>query len=222
MKMGFRTPNVSKSLSARTTGRIKRAAKSSINPIYSKKGIGVVHDPEKAMYNAVYNKATVGVNDIISDGSEAPPPDVPPSSPDVYNDDSGDKPPRKPIYKRFWFWLLVIGFAIAVGLTNTEKDKTEVAEASPTVAPTEAPTEAPTPTIAPTPEPTPEKALKKKAKPTKKPKKKAIYVYVAASGGGSCYHSDPYCSRMNGNVRKLKLKKAKKHYKACSRCTIWL
>ena len=34
MKLGPRTPNLSKSIKARTTSRLKRTAKSSINPMY--------------------------------------------------------------------------------------------------------------------------------------------------------------------------------------------
>ena len=39
MKFGLRAPNLKKSIKARTTGRIKRAAKRAINPVYGKKGI---------------------------------------------------------------------------------------------------------------------------------------------------------------------------------------
>ncbi|CCF28449.1 Putative uncharacterized protein [Leuconostoc citreum LBAE E16] len=37
MKFGMRTPSIKKSISARTTGRAKRAVKSAINPAYGKK-----------------------------------------------------------------------------------------------------------------------------------------------------------------------------------------
>lgn len=59
MKFGIRTPNISKRIKARTTGRVKRIAKKSINPLYGKKGMGIVNDPKKAVYNKVYNKTTV-------------------------------------------------------------------------------------------------------------------------------------------------------------------
>ena len=58
MKIGPRKPSIKRSLSARTTGKIKRKAKSSINPLYGKKGMGVVNDPQRAMYNKIYNKTT--------------------------------------------------------------------------------------------------------------------------------------------------------------------
>ena len=37
MKFGFRTPNIKKSIKARTTGKVKRAVKKSINPTSGKK-----------------------------------------------------------------------------------------------------------------------------------------------------------------------------------------
>lgn len=64
MKIGFRTPSLKKSLKARTTGRAKRTVKSAINPLYGKKGMGVLH-PKKAIYNKVYKKTTFGLSDIF-------------------------------------------------------------------------------------------------------------------------------------------------------------
>lgn len=58
MKIGYRKPSLKKTVSAMTTGRAKRAVKSSINPLYGKKGMGVVNDPQKALYNKVYKKTT--------------------------------------------------------------------------------------------------------------------------------------------------------------------
>ena len=57
--------SISKSLKARTTGRLKRSMKSAINPYYGKKGMGLVKYPKRAVYNKVYHKTTVGVNDIV-------------------------------------------------------------------------------------------------------------------------------------------------------------
>lgn len=65
MKVGIRTPNITKSIKARTTGKVKRAVKSSINPVYGKKGMGLINDPEKAIYNKVYNKTTTSFVDLI-------------------------------------------------------------------------------------------------------------------------------------------------------------
>lgn len=74
MKYGIRKPSVKKSISARTTGKLKRTVKKTVNPLYGKKGIGLVNDPKKAVYNKIYNKTTVGVGDIarsVSGGSAA-------------------------------------------------------------------------------------------------------------------------------------------------------
>lgn len=65
MKIGMRKPSIKKSISARTTGKAKRAIKRSVNPIYGKKGMGWVNNPKKAMYNKVYNKTIFGVNDVF-------------------------------------------------------------------------------------------------------------------------------------------------------------
>lgn len=65
MKIGFRTPSLKKSLKARTTGRIKRSIKKSINPLYGKKGMGLINNPKKAVYNKVYRKTSFGLSDII-------------------------------------------------------------------------------------------------------------------------------------------------------------
>lgn len=69
MKVGMRTPNLKKSVKARTTGKAKRAVKKAVVPGYGKKGMGLVNDPKKAAYNKVYNKATVGIDDILNDNS---------------------------------------------------------------------------------------------------------------------------------------------------------
>lgn len=37
MKIGLRTPSIKKSLRARTTGRLKKSIKRTINPFYGKK-----------------------------------------------------------------------------------------------------------------------------------------------------------------------------------------
>ena len=64
MKYGIRKPNIKKRIKARTTGKLKRQVKKSINPLYGKHGMGVVNDPKKAMYNKIYNKTTVSIDDI--------------------------------------------------------------------------------------------------------------------------------------------------------------
>lgn len=58
MKIGFRMPSLKKSVKARTTGAIKRKAKSAINPLYGHEGMGVLH-PERAIKNKIYKKTTI-------------------------------------------------------------------------------------------------------------------------------------------------------------------
>lgn len=69
MKIGVRTPSVSKRVKARTTGKLKRKAKKAVNPFYGKKGMGMIKDPKRAVYNKVYKKTTVSVDDLIKVGS---------------------------------------------------------------------------------------------------------------------------------------------------------
>lgn len=64
MKVGIRKPSIKKSISARTTGRINREIKKTVNPLYGKKGMGWINDPEKAMYNKIYNKTTFSAKDV--------------------------------------------------------------------------------------------------------------------------------------------------------------
>lgn len=65
MKFGMRTPNIKKSIKARTTGKIKRKAKKACNPLYGKKGIGYIKNPERAIKNSIYHKTTFGFNDVV-------------------------------------------------------------------------------------------------------------------------------------------------------------
>ena len=65
MKVGMRKPSLKKSISARTTGRLKREVKRAYNPLYGKKGMGYINDPSKAIYNKIYHKTTFGARDIL-------------------------------------------------------------------------------------------------------------------------------------------------------------
>lgn len=67
MKVGLRIPSPTKSIKARTTGRIKRAAKSSYNPVYGLDGVGYLKDPERAIKNKIYHKVTVDPLDEMKD-----------------------------------------------------------------------------------------------------------------------------------------------------------
>ena len=65
MKLGMRKPSIKKGIKARTTGKAKRAIKSSINPIYGKKGTGFAKNPSRAVKNKVYKKTTFSLWDLI-------------------------------------------------------------------------------------------------------------------------------------------------------------
>lgn len=65
MKFGMRKPSIRKSISARTTGRAKRAVKKALIPGYSKKGMGWIKNPKKAAYNKVYNKTSFSIWDLF-------------------------------------------------------------------------------------------------------------------------------------------------------------
>jgi len=65
MKVGMRKPNIKKSIKARTTGKVTRAVKKSVNPVYGKKGAGFVKDPAKSVKNSIYHKTTFGVGDTL-------------------------------------------------------------------------------------------------------------------------------------------------------------
>ncbi|MCG5030011.1 hypothetical protein MAF45_00880 [Mesosutterella sp. OilRF-GAM-744-9] len=64
MKIGFRKPSLKASISARTTGRLKRSVKRALIPGYGKRGMGLLH-PKKALYNRVYSRTTFGLLDLI-------------------------------------------------------------------------------------------------------------------------------------------------------------
>lgn len=65
MKFGIRKPSLKKSLKALTTGKLKRELKSAINPLYGKKGMGVLTNPKKALYNKAYKKTSISITDLL-------------------------------------------------------------------------------------------------------------------------------------------------------------
>ena len=65
MKFGIRTPSLKRSISARTTGRAKRAIKRALIPGYGKKGMGWIKNPKKAVYNKIYRKTTFSTFDLF-------------------------------------------------------------------------------------------------------------------------------------------------------------
>lgn len=65
VKFGIRKPSIKKSLKARTTGKLKRSLKKSVNPFYGKKGTGLVTNPKKLIYNKVYKKTSFSIFDLF-------------------------------------------------------------------------------------------------------------------------------------------------------------
>lgn len=63
MKVGLRKTSVKKSIKARTTGKAKRQIKKSVSPGYGKKGVGLIKDPKKSVYNKMYSKTTKSIFD---------------------------------------------------------------------------------------------------------------------------------------------------------------
>ncbi len=59
MKVGIRRPSIKKSISACTTGKVKRKLKRMTNPFYGKKGMGWIKNPKRAFSNKIYRKTTV-------------------------------------------------------------------------------------------------------------------------------------------------------------------
>lgn len=121
MKTGIRKPNIKKSISARTTGKVKRAVKKSVNPMYGKKGAGFVKDPAKSVKNAVYHRTTVGVSDIVKSGSGSRTSST--SSPTAGSAYSGSAPspaaaPEKKKGGAASIALIVIGVLFLIGGVN--------------------------------------------------------------------------------------------------------
>lgn len=85
MKIGFRKPNIKKSIKARTTGKIKRKMKKAVNPFYGKKGMGYIKNPKRAVKNKIYHKTTFGTADIINAVSKSPNKKTTEPSPSIMN-----------------------------------------------------------------------------------------------------------------------------------------
>lgn len=65
MRTGIRKPNIKKLFKAKTTIKYKRKAMKTINPLYGKKGTGIINNPKKSVYNKVYNKSTFSIWDLF-------------------------------------------------------------------------------------------------------------------------------------------------------------
>ncbi len=100
VKVGVRKPSIEKSIKARTTGKVKRQLKSSVDPTYGKKGMGWVKDPKKAAYNKVYNKTTVSAKDLVEMATET----------------SSDDYIEQPSKKFSWSSTMVLVFGILLSL----------------------------------------------------------------------------------------------------------
>lgn len=110
MKVGIRTPSIKKSVKARTTGRIKREIKGAVNPLYGKKGMGYIKNPERAIKNKIYHKVTVSALDVAKEVTkDRPRSDVLHEMP-ISSNVSGDKP--RP--NRIQSIILGIAFSIIV------------------------------------------------------------------------------------------------------------
>lgn len=59
MKIGMRTPNVKKSIKARTTGKINRKINKATTPMYGKQGM--IKNPKKSLYNRFYYRFTFSI-----------------------------------------------------------------------------------------------------------------------------------------------------------------
>lgn len=70
-KIGFRSPSVKRSITSRTTGRLTRTAKKALDPLYGKKGVGFMTNPEKSVKNSIYHKYTAGVSDLYRPNSDS-------------------------------------------------------------------------------------------------------------------------------------------------------
>lgn len=65
MKIGMRKPCLKKMFKSRTTSKFKRKALSSINSLYGKKGMGLLRNSNKSIYNKVYKKTSFSILDLI-------------------------------------------------------------------------------------------------------------------------------------------------------------
>ena len=65
MKIGMRKPSLKKSISARTTGKLKRSVKKAVIPGYGQKGMGFVKNPVKSVKNSVYKKTAFSLWDLF-------------------------------------------------------------------------------------------------------------------------------------------------------------
>lgn len=136
----------------------------------------------------------------------------------TYTPSSSSGGPKKPLHKRWWFWVAAAFLALIViagvfgenNTSNAQPTETVNATVEPTNSPHTTPKPTPTPTPEPTPIPTPESTPKPTTIPTPVPAPVATPVPTTApaptteqtgpmvwvSRTGKRYHNDPDCSGM--------------------------
>lgn len=67
MKFGFRTPSLRRRIAARTSW--KRVVRHSVG-LKAPRGLGVVTNPKKFMYNKIYRVTTFGLDDVVKTASK--------------------------------------------------------------------------------------------------------------------------------------------------------
>ena len=60
MKFGLREFDLFKSVSGSTSSQVNRAIKRKLIPNYGKRGIGLLFNPKKSIYNYIYSRITFG------------------------------------------------------------------------------------------------------------------------------------------------------------------
>lgn len=65
MKFGIRKPSLKKKIKSMTTGKLKRKVKKAINPLYGKKGMGMLNDPKKALYDQLYRRKRLSIKRLF-------------------------------------------------------------------------------------------------------------------------------------------------------------
>ena len=106
MKIGLRKPSLKKSFKAITTGKAKRKLKKALIPGYGKKGVGVIKNPKRAIYNKVYNKTTIGTKELLKNKKARKKKETSVSS--INNSKESN------IIINIIIWLFIIGFFIAI------------------------------------------------------------------------------------------------------------
>ena len=68
MKFGLRIPSLKKRVAARTS--VKRLVRHSLG-LKAPRGWGWITNPKKALYNRIYNRTTIGVDDLLRAGKRS-------------------------------------------------------------------------------------------------------------------------------------------------------